>query len=62
MKSKVYKPRKLFTAKDVAKEQMLLLEKKYGILPDEVTEYGYFYNGKEAIETIKCRERKEFGH
>ncbi|MDF3823035.1 hypothetical protein P3G55_24290 [Leptospira sp. 96542] len=48
----------VFTKSEVADRMKDLIEKKLGLLPDGVTEEGYFYDGKTTIERIKEMKRK----
>jgi len=45
---------------NVADRQKSLLKEKYGIVPDEVTDEGYFYGMKATFDLIDAikRERK----
>jgi len=53
------KPRRVFSPAELAHARMQLIEKKLGILPDEVHFDGFYYNGEKALRAIKKRRRKK---
>ena len=52
-------PKPIFTLPELAKARMELLEKKYGILPDEVQPDGYYYDGESSLKAIQSVHSKD---
>jgi len=52
-------PKPIFNLSDLAKARMELLEKKYGILPDEVQPEGYYYDGETLLKAIQLEHSKD---
>lgn len=52
------KSESVFTKAEMADRMKEVIERKLGLLPDGVTEDGYFYDGKATIERIKEMRKK----
>lgn len=49
---------KVFTKSEMADRAKDLIKEKLNLLPDGVTEEGYFYDGKKTIDRIREMRKK----
>lgn len=48
----------VFTKAEIADRMKEVIERKLGLLPDGVTEDGYYYDGKATMDRIKEMRKK----
>jgi len=58
MGTKTIRLKKVFSAVELEKAKIELLEKRLGILPIEVTETGYYYDPHELFDALEQKDKK----